>query len=127
MIIKIVAIGIVATVLAIVLRKEKPEFASAVGIIAGIVILTMLMDDIQAVLQSIKIASEKAGVEPRYIALLIKIIGISYITQFGSAIAKDAGEGAIASKIYLGGKIAILLLSALLLFALLNLIIGILP
>ena len=42
---------------------------------------------------------------------LLKIIGIAYIAEFGAQITKDAGQGAIASKIELAGKILILVMA----------------
>jgi stage III sporulation protein AD len=46
-----------------------------------------------------------------HIATVIKIIGIAYAAEFGSQICADAGEGAIASKIELGGKGLIMAIS----------------
>ena len=59
--------------------------------------------------------------------LILKIIGVAYIVEFGAQISRDAGEEAIASKIELGGKIIIMVLSMPILLALIDLIIKILP
>ena len=40
---------------------------------------------------------------------ILKVLGISYITEFASAICQDAGEKSIAGKIELAGKVAIFL------------------
>ena len=49
-----------------------------------------------------------ANVNMVYLSTVLKIIGIAYIAEFTSQITKDAGQGAIASKIELAGKIMIL-------------------
>ena len=67
------------------------------------------------------------GIESSYIMLLLKVIGIAYLTQFGASVCEDAGEKAIAMKVEFAGRITIILMSAPLMFAIINLITGILP
>ena len=43
--------------------------------------------------------------------VLLKIIGVGYITEFASGILNDLGGGTISDKVVLGGKIAIVILS----------------
>ncbi len=45
-----------------------------------------------------------AKVNMVYVETILKIIGIAYIAEFAAQITKDAGQGAIASKIELGRK-----------------------
>lgn len=52
-----------------------------------------------------------SGVNSTYIALLLKITGISILAEFAVSICNDAGEGNIANKIDLGGKIIVISLS----------------
>lgn len=47
---------------------------------------------------------ENLGVKSEFFKVTIKMIAISYITQFASQLAKDSGEGAIAKKVELAGK-----------------------
>lgn len=46
-----------------------------------------------------------------YVALLMKLLGISYLTESGAALCKDAGQTAIAGQIELAGKLVILSIS----------------
>ncbi len=63
-----------------------------------------------------------------YFSIILKIIGIAYIVEFGGAqVSRDAGEEAIASKIELGGKVVMMVLAMPILLALMDLIIKILP
>ncbi len=48
--------------------------------------------------------ANEAHVQTVYVETILKIIGIAYIAEFGAQISKDAGQGAIAGKIELGGK-----------------------
>ena len=47
----------------------------------------------------------------KFLSLLLKITGIALLTEFAISICKDAGEGAIASKIELGSKAIIISMS----------------
>lgn len=127
MIIKIIIISMVCAILSLILRQYKSEYSSMVAIACGIIIIIMLKDDIESVVATIRTTVKSLGIETVYIETLIKIIGISYLTQFGASICEDAGERAIAMKIELAGRITIILMTAPIMFAILNLITGILP
>lgn len=62
-----------------------------------------------------------------YVKTILKIIGIAYIAEFGAQITKDAGQGAIASKIELAGKVLILLMAIPIITAIIKQVIGLLP
>ena len=70
-----------------------------------------------------RVASE-AKVSNVYVETLLKIIGIAYIAEFGAQITKDAGQGAIASKIELAGKILILVMAIPILTVVIETILG---
>ncbi len=62
-----------------------------------------------------------------YVETILKIIGIAYIAEFAAQITKDAGQGAIASKIELGGKILILAMAIPILTVMIETIIRLIP
>lgn len=68
-----------------------------------------------------------AKVNMFYIETILKIIGIAYIAEFAAQITKDAGQGAIASKIELGGKILILAMAIPILTVMIETIIKMIP
>ncbi|MGV2913519.1 SpoIIIAC/SpoIIIAD family protein, partial [Bacillus safensis] len=49
------------------------------------------------------------------------------IAEFGAQLTKDAGQGAIASKIELGGKILILVMAVPILTVIIETILGMIP
>ncbi|EIJ78823.1 stage III sporulation protein AD [Bacillus methanolicus PB1] len=68
-----------------------------------------------------------ANVNLIYVETILKIIGIAYIAEFAAQISKDAGQGAIASKIELAGKILILAMAIPILTVLIETIIQMVP
>ncbi len=127
-ILQIVTIGIVSTVLVILLRQwDRSEFAIIVSIITGIFIISMLLDKLKYIIDTLSQLTRYTNMETAYFTTVLKIVGIAYIVEFGAEISRDAGEEAIASKVELGGKIIIMVLAMPILLALIDLIIKILP
>jgi stage III sporulation protein AD len=126
-IIQIVSIGLIASILAVILKDERPEFSMIIGLLAGIIIFLLMISKIQAVLEVFQTLSSKMNIDILYLTTIFKIIGIAYLTEFGAQVCRDAGEGSIASKIEFGGKILIMILAIPILMALLDLIIKIIP
>jgi len=127
MITKIAGIGLIGTFLSIVLKKYRPEIASSVAIVTGIVIFAMVSGTLDTVIRMLEELCDSAGVNSAYFGIILKIIGIAYISQLASSMAKDAGEGAIASKVELGGKMCIVAVSAPILLSLVDLVVGLVP
>lgn len=127
-IISIVGIGIVSTILVVLLRQSnKSEFALLVSLATGIVIFSMILNKLKYVVETLSQLIKGTNIEFAYFSIILKIIGIAYIVEFGAQISRDAGEEAIASKIELGGKVVMMVLAMPILLALMDLIIKILP
>lgn len=124
---QIVAVGVVVTVLAIMLKGMAPEFALAVSIAGSIVIFFMTLPKLAVVIELLRDMSAKVDVNMAYVYIVLRIVGIAYIAEFGAQICADAGESAIASKIEIGGKILIMFVSAPVLLSVVDLILKMLP
>lgn len=126
-IIKIASLALVATVLIVLLREDNPEIALQMTVIVGILIFLFMIDKIVLVFNTLQNLSQKANIDNLYITTILKIIGISYIAEFGSQVCKDAGSLSIASKVEFAAKIIIMVLALPILMSVVNLIITILP
>jgi len=109
--IKIVGIGFITVACTIILKEYKKEFALYVILIGSILIIYFSFDILVSVVDFLKDLSSKAEIDNTFISLLLKITGISILSEFAVSICKDCGESAIASKIDLGGKIIVISLS----------------
>ncbi|MFJ8527822.1 stage III sporulation protein AD [Bacillus pseudomycoides] len=124
---QIVGLGLVATFLAAVLNQHKSSITSLFIVFIGSVMFLLLIDQIHSILRMIERVASEAKVSNVYVETLLKIIGIAYIAEFGAQITKDAGQGAIASKIELAGKILILVMAIPILTVVIETILGFLP
>ena len=100
---KIIGIAFIATILCIILKQTRPEFAMLLALITGILIFFICQTKVTEVVNVLTILSDKAGMPSGFLSILLKVIAISYITEFASNICKDVGETAIASKVQFAG------------------------
>lgn len=109
--IQIVGLGLLATVLIIVIKEQKPIFAFLIAVSTGILIFMYLIGKIGGIIEVLEQLAESSGVQMIYLKTILKIIGIAYIAEFGAQIVRDAGQESIASKIELAGKVLIMVLA----------------
>ncbi|MFY9178060.1 MAG: stage III sporulation protein AD [Caldicoprobacterales bacterium] len=126
-IIQIVGIGIIAAILSMIIKQHKPEIAFLISIAAAILIFFIIANKLPYIVNVFNDIINKTQIDSVFISTLLKIVGVAYITEFGSQICKDMGENSIASKIELGGKVIIMILGLPILTALTETILEILP
>ena len=126
-ILKIVGIGIITTIVIIIVKQVKPEFA-IVTLIAGLIVMLLyIFSYFGNVLNVFNQILNKTGVNSELFGIILKIVGVGYIIEFGASVCADSGNAAIAEKIVLGGKLLILILAMPIITNLLDIIIGLIP
>lgn len=103
--------GLLAAALCVVVRQIKPESALFVGIAAGAVILGGVVSAAAPPVRALAELAESAGISGEFTAVLLKALAVCYITTLSADCARDAGEGAVAAKLELGGRVSIAALS----------------
>ncbi|CAM3891643.1 stage III sporulation protein AD [Geobacillus stearothermophilus] len=126
-ILQIVGLGLVATFLVVLLQEQKSNLSFLLTVFVGCTIFLLLVDQISNILLTLREMAEGAHIQMVYLEMMLKIIGIAYIAEFAAQISKDAGQGAIAAKIELGGKIVILALAVPILTAIIEAVISLIP
>ena len=121
---KIIALGLVGTVFSVLLKKENPQIAMLTAAATGILIFLMLCSPLGELMALLRETAKQAGVGEGYFGIVLKVIGIAYLTQFGAQLCADAGESAIASKIELAGKVLMMTAAAPVLTGLLETVMG---
>ncbi|MDI6906760.1 MAG: stage III sporulation protein AD [Thermoanaerobacterales bacterium] len=106
-----VGFGLIAAVLIVLIRQHKPELALLLSIGAGAVLFLLVLGKVGAVIDVLRDLAARANVNMVYLGVVLKIVGIAYIGDFGAQLCRDAGEGALASKIEFAAKVLILVLA----------------
>ena len=110
-IVKIIGVAFVTAIATILLKSTKPELSFAVTVTGVIVILLFIIDSMRDSIAVFKLIADMTGVEKGLVKVLVKIVGVGYLTEFGAGILNDFGSTAVADKVILGGKITIVVLS----------------
>ena len=108
---QMLGVALVTAILSLLIKQQKPELAFAIPILGAAAILLCVFPYLKEIMDMFSAMAERAGLESRYLAIVIKIIGVAYLCQFAAELCRDVGEGAIAGKIELAGKVMILTLS----------------
>lgn len=110
-ILRIIGIGFIGAVLSLILRQFRPELSMMIPVVVTFTIVFCILPYMTAIINELRVISEGAGIEYRYVSIVLKIIGISYLVSISAELCKDAGENAIAAKIELAGKLIIIFMS----------------
>ncbi len=109
--IKIAVIGIIVILLAIIFKKGKEEYSLYLSIAACIFILLLGISKLQVILDAIEQLQGYIKLNKAYVGILIKIIGITYVTEISASLCKDSGYHAVGEQIEIVGKLTILAIS----------------
>lgn len=107
----ITSFGIIAAILSLVLRQYKPEYSMFISLTSGILIFISVLTAINPIIDYILQLMGSTGVDGIYAEVLLKALAVCYLTQLACDCCKDAGETAIAGKLQIAGKIAVLILA----------------
>ena len=108
-IIKIGAIGIVGVMLAVFFRTIKAEYGVYIGVLTGLLIFGCTIGNLTVFMDEITMFQSILSADNGFVAILLKIVGITYICEFCAGICKDAGYGAVGGQIEIFGKVMVLL------------------
>lgn len=121
---KLIGIALIGVVAVSLLKTTKSEFAVFAVIATGVVMLVTMMSALREVLLSFDELVEKSGVDDAVFTVVLKIIGVGYLTEYSASIAEDAGCASIARKLQFGGKVVIFLMSISIVTALVDVVGG---
>lgn len=108
--IKIAAIGVAAAILAAWIKSVKAEYALWITLAVGVFLGLSVLGKLEAIIDELRFLQQYFADYASYIKLLIKIIGITYLSEFSSDLCKDSGANTLATQVELFGKLSILVL-----------------
>lgn len=115
--IKVGFLGIAGVLLAVQFRGNKPEYATYIGLAVSILIFCFSMRQVETITAQLgRIRTYLNGADA-YLAILLKVIGITYVCEFSSDICRDAGYQAVAGQIEVLGKLTVMFAGLPILFA----------
>lgn len=124
--IKVVGIILTALIINIVLKNYSREFTLFVNIVCAVIIFTLIANDLKGIVDKLTSISSKVSILSPYIKIMLKILGISMISQLLSDLCRDNGENTLANQTELSAKIIILVTSLPLFTTIMDIMLGML-
>jgi len=121
-IIKVGMLGITGVLIAVQFKTQKPEYGTYIGLLLAIIIFSYVLKEFETVISRFEQIRKYLGAGEDYLAILLKVIGITYICEFSSGICKDAGYAVVAQQIEILGKLSVMFAGLPILFAVIELL-----
>lgn len=108
---QIAGLTVCAAVIALVLRRLRPEAATALVLAAGAMTALLILPQLAEIVTGILSLADAGQVRDGYMAQLLKVGGISLLTDFAAQTCRDAGEDGLAMKAELAGRVLLIALA----------------
>ena len=107
----LLALCLVTAAVAIVLGQYKKEYAIAVTVAAGAMLITATASFVIRPITEIADKLRNAGVNTEFFFVAIKALGLGYVTQFIADTCRDFGQTSLAAKAEFVGRAAMFVIS----------------
>jgi stage III sporulation protein AD len=117
---KVAAMAVTAALCAVVVRKQAPDIAMVLALVAGAAILYSCVQALTEVLDFFDELSELSGLSSSVVKPVVKVAGIAVVTRITAEVCKDVQEGGLASAVETAGTVMALLTAVPLMTAVLS-------
>lgn len=124
---KIILIGLITCFATLILRPVKSDFALLVAVVGGMIILILTLNYFSSIFSTFSSIIEKTGLSKNIFSLVLKVVGIGYITEFSAGLCADCGNSGLADKMLLAGKVILLVMSLPIITDILEIVAELLP
>lgn len=101
-------IGVITSVISLSLRRYNAEISFLTAAAGCILIFLSVLLNLNSVYETLSSILSTAMIDSTYIAILLKAMGICFLTEFACDCCIDAGQKALANNVSLAGKILVL-------------------
>lgn len=103
--------GIVGVMLALFFREIKNEYSVLIGMVVAVTIFCFVILKVEQIVTYLNTVQDLLIIDKRYVTILLKMLGVTYVAEFAVDICQDAGYATVAHQIEIYAKVSILLLS----------------
>ena len=111
MLVGIVGVCVITAVASLFIKKYQPEYSLVLTLLSGALVLTALALTLGEIISELKDIFNSSKLDSEIFKVVIKALGICYITNFAGDTCRDFGQTSLAAKVELAGKITITVLT----------------
>lgn len=123
---KVAAVAVIASICAVVVKKNAREVGLLLALAAGTLVLSMVLGAVESVRELMDELGETANLSPAVLAPVVKTVGIAILTRIAAEVCRDAGESGISAFVETAGAALALAVALPLLRAVLDTVMGLL-
>lgn len=101
----------VALILFLILRSVNERYSIFITLAGSLFLLFFICSKLSAIILYLQELVERVGVKNNYFNIILKCLGICYVTEFTVGFCRDCGQGGWAEKIELACRCVILVLA----------------
>lgn len=121
---KVIIISIMGVFFIVLLKEHKASYGFLMTLAVCVILIFYILDYAEILLDGLWAFQYYFDNSGYYIKLILKMIGITYLCEFGTQLCKDVGQGAIAGQVEMFGKIMVLISGLPIVLAIMNQIIS---
>ena len=106
--IRLIGLCMLTAVLVVTLRQMNPVISGLLCAAFGVMLLGMVLPQIRTYIETIRGFLADVGLEVEYYAVMLKAMGIVLVTQIAMQICADMDAQAVAQRVELCGRLALL-------------------
>ncbi len=108
---RVAIIGLTGAFLAVLLRNQKSDFSMYVILGVAVMIFAIICTQLESIISAINTFSAYVNIEKKYIVILIKMTGITYVAEFAASICRDLGYQSIAAQVEMFARLSLFVIS----------------
>ena len=110
-VIAVCAFAVISVVLCKTVESDARDIKLLMVIGGAAIIFLKAAGSLGGIIAEIRSLFVQSDVDPEYVRILLKGLGVCYVTNFTVSICRDSGENTLADQTLLAGKVALLIIS----------------
>ena len=105
---RVFGLAAITALLSLTVRQIRPEMGMQTALAGGLIILGVAAAELSGLSEQFLRLSQEAGLDGSVLRVVLKIVGIAYMTEISGSVCRDAGESALAVKTEICGRLMLL-------------------
>lgn len=108
-VIKVCACVVISVLASFLVKGEKNHFGFLIGVVLGVIVFGSCFQRIRFLIDKSLWIRESLGGGGRYLGILMRMVGITYVCDFSAGICRDSGYGFLAGQLETLGKLMVMI------------------
>lgn len=108
-ILKVAGLAVLGVVTAMLLKQSKGEYSTIIGLAMALIVCGYVVTNLLEVVSTIETLWNRIAGDTGFLHILLRVIGIAYLSDLTSGICKECGYSVLAGQVAIAGKMGVIL------------------